>query len=60
MSWRAFGNDLEAAWRAVRWRRLAVILLAALAAGVASDWLRRDRVLLPAPLPTFTTVEPAK
>jgi hypothetical protein len=38
---------------AVRWARLAAIVLLALAAGLASDWLRRDRVVFPRPLPEF-------
>lgn len=40
-------------------RRLLVLLLVPLALGLASDWLRDERVIFPAPLPKFTTV-PAK
>lgn len=42
--------------RALRPDRLLLILLIALAAGLLSDWLRTDRVLLPRPLPAFTTI----
>jgi hypothetical protein len=43
---------------AARLRRLAILLLGALAAGLLTDWARSDRVLFPRPLPKFTT-EPA-
>lgn len=48
-----------AAFRAVRPLRLLIVLLAALAAGLLSDWARDDRVLLPRPVPAFTTVPPS-
>lgn len=44
------------AMRTLRPGRLLLILLVALAAGLLADWLRADRVLLPRPLPAFTTV----
>lgn len=48
---------LHRAWRAVRWRRVAAMLLAALLAGLASDWLRSDgRLVFPRPLPEFRVV----
>ena len=42
--------------RQVRATRLLVLLLAALAAGLLTDWLRRDRVFFSKPLPEFRTV----
>jgi hypothetical protein len=46
--------------RAVRPGRLAALLLAALAAGLLCDWLRPEqRLVLPRPLPVFTTTTPA-
>lgn len=42
--------------RQVRVGRLLVILFAALAAGLITDWLRRDRVFFSKPLPEFKTV----
>ena len=58
MSARDFGSRLRAALRAVRPARLVVLLLVTLAAALASDWLREERVIFPAPLPAFTTVPP--
>jgi hypothetical protein len=49
-------NGLVSAVRGVRPFRLLVLLLLSLAAALASDWLRDERVVFPAPLPTFTTV----
>lgn len=56
MSARDFLNDLAAALRAVRPVRVAILVLAALAAALAGDWLREERVVFPAPLPKFETV----
>lgn len=56
MNARAFRTGLVAALRAVRPSRLIVLLLLAVAAALASDWLRDERVVFPAPLPKFTTV----
>lgn len=56
MSAHHFLQGLTAAARAVRPSRLLVLLLVSLAAALASDWLREERVIFPAPLPKFTTV----
>jgi hypothetical protein len=56
VSARDFGHRLAAALRGVRWRRLIALLFVAGAAALASDWLREERVIFPAPLPKFTTV----
>lgn len=56
MSARRFATDLGSALRATRPRRLAILVLGALAVALASDWLREERVVFPAPLPKFTTV----
>jgi hypothetical protein len=37
-----------------------ILILAALAAGLFSDWLRRERVFFVRPLPEFTTVPAEK
>ena len=46
--------------RSVRAERLLVILIAALAAGLLADWIRRDRVVFSRPLPELTTVPAGK
>jgi|HubBroStandDraft_2_1064218.scaffolds.fasta_scaffold30899_3 hypothetical protein len=51
-------NRLAVAARAVRWMRLCALLLAALAAGLISDALRRERVFFPRPPPEFTSPAP--
>jgi hypothetical protein len=51
-----FRPRLTAALRAVRIRRLIVLLLISGVAGLASDWLREERVIFPAPLPKFNQV----
>jgi hypothetical protein len=56
VSARDFGPRLGAALRAVRVSRLVILVLVTLAATLASDWLREERVIFPAPLPKFTTV----
>lgn len=46
---------------AIRPNRLAVLLLAALLAGLVADWLRSDqRLVFPRPLPEFTTTAPQR
>jgi len=49
-------KTLLAALRAVRPLRLLVLLLVSIAFGLASDWLRLERVVFSAPMPKFTTV----
>jgi len=56
VSARDFRNGLASAVRGMRPVRLLVLLLASLAAALATDWLREERVVFPAPLPKFTTV----
>jgi hypothetical protein len=56
MSARDFSRGLASAARVVRPIRLLLLLLVALAAALASDWFRAERVIFPAPLPKFTTV----
>ena len=56
MSARNSPNGLAAALRAVRPARLALLVLGSLAVALASDWLREERVVFPAPLPKFTSV----
>ena len=56
MSARNFRTGLTAAWRGVRPARLLILLLVSFVAALASDWLRDERVIFPAPLPKFTTV----
>jgi len=51
-----FGTRLTAAVQAVRLGRLTALLLAALAAGLLSDWVRSERVFFPRRLPEFTIV----
>jgi hypothetical protein len=51
-----FLSDLASVLRAVRPARFALLLLGSLALALAGDWLREERVIFPAPLPTFTTV----
>jgi hypothetical protein len=53
---RNFRSGLTSALREVRPSRLLILLLASFAAALASDWLREERVIFPAPLPKFTTV----
>ncbi|MSU68212.1 MAG: hypothetical protein EXS40_06485 [Opitutaceae bacterium] len=49
------------ALRSVRAGRLAALLFAAVAAGLAADWLRGEaRLIFPRPLPVFTTTLPAR
>ena len=51
----------SAAFRAVRFARLAVLLTASLAAGVVCDWFRAEqRLVFPRPLPVFTTTPPSR
>jgi hypothetical protein len=49
-----------AALTALRFGRLLILLLAALAAGLLSDWLREERVFFARPLPQFTTIPAEK
>jgi hypothetical protein len=49
---------LAAVARAVRWVRLCALLLAALAAGLLSDALRRERVFFSRPPPELTPAPP--
>ena len=56
MSARNFLHGLASALRAVRPARLALLVLGAIAVALASDWLREERVVFPAPLPKFVTV----
>jgi len=56
MSVRNFRHGLTAAWRGVRPTRLLILLVVSFAAALASDWLRDERVIFPAPLPNFTTI----
>ena len=56
MSARSFAAGLGAAVRGVRPVRLLVLLIVPLALALASDWLRDERVVFPAPLPTFRTL----
>lgn len=51
-----FRRGLTAAVRGMRLSRLLILLVLSLAAALASDWLREERVIFPAPLPKFTTV----
>lgn len=61
MSPRALPSEFWRALCAVRTGRLAVLLGAAVAAGLATDWLRGDgRLIFPRPLPVFTTTPPAR
>ena len=56
MSVRSFLKEPTSAFREVRPIRLLMLLLVPLAVALASDWLRAERVVFPAPLPKFTTV----
>ena len=56
MSDRGFLARLGGAVRGVRPTRLIVLLVVPLALALASDWLREERVIFPAPLPKFTTI----
>ena len=47
---------LKLAVRAVQPSRVFVVLALSLLAGLLSDWLREDRVVFSAPLPTFTII----
>jgi hypothetical protein len=49
-------SRLLAAAAGVRPARLLVLVLVSLAAALACDWLREERVVFPAPLPKFNTV----
>jgi len=49
-------KTLLAALRAVRPLRLLVLVLGSIAFGLASDWLRHERVVFSPPMPNFTTV----
>jgi hypothetical protein len=44
--------------RRIRWGRLCALLLAAVAAGLLSDGLRRERVFFPRPPPELTSPTP--
>src|SRR5207249_3240167 len=59
VSARHFGKQLVEACHRVRATRLFVLLLMALAAALASDWLREERVVFPAPLPEFIRIPKA-
>ena len=59
MSARSFSNEVTSAFRKVRPSRLLMLLIISFAAALASDWLRDERVIFPAPLPKFTTVPKA-
>jgi hypothetical protein len=54
MTPRGFMTRFAGAARAVHWVRLCALLLAALAAGLLSDALRRERVFFPRPPPELT------
>jgi hypothetical protein len=54
-----FFRRLAAAFRQMRPGRALLLVLAALAAALLSDWLRPERVVFPAPLPVFRTVSRA-
>jgi hypothetical protein len=54
-----FLTRLSSALRSVRLARLFIVLLVAGVAALASDWLRDERVLFPAPLPKFNQVPAA-
>jgi hypothetical protein len=56
VSARDAGRQLALALRAMRLGRLAILLLVSLAAALAADWLRTERVVFPAPLPAFHTL----
>ena len=61
MSPRGIIGKLGRALRAVSVRRMAVLLVAAVAAGLGTDWLRGDgRLIFPRPLPVFTTTPPGR
>jgi hypothetical protein len=51
-----FRRRLLSALGGVRPGRLLVLLLVSGAAALASDWLRDERVIFPAPLPKFNSV----
>ncbi len=55
-----FFRDFAVAVRAVQPARLLALLLVPLVLALASDWLREERVVFPAPLPPFTTVPAGK
>jgi hypothetical protein len=48
-------HPLRMAIEAIRFTRLLILLLSALAAGLLTDWYRGERVFFPRPLPAFTT-----
>jgi len=56
MTARSWSRGLREALTAVRWRRLAAILMLAAACGLLCDWLRKEGGLLTPSLPRFTTV----
>lgn len=56
MKVRRFFTESATAWRAARPGRLAILALGTLTLALASDWLREERVVFPAPLPKFTSV----
>ena len=56
MSLHGFAAGLGAAVRGVRPARLLLLLLVPLALALASDWLRQERVVFPAPLPQVKTL----
>lgn len=58
---RATFADFSTAFRAVRFARLAVLLVAAVAAGLVCDWFRaEERLVFPRPLPVFTITPPSR
>jgi hypothetical protein len=60
MTGRDFAAGLSSGFRQVRPARVLVLLLIAIMVALASDWLRDERVIFPAPLPKFTTVPAAR
>lgn len=54
-------TPLPALTQVARFRRLLAVLLLAVAAGLASDWLRTgQRLLFSRPVPVFVSAEPGK
>ena len=61
MTTRALPGEVVRALSAMRGGRLVALLFAAVAAGLAADWLRSDgRLVFPRPLPAFTTTPRAR
>lgn len=53
-------GTLLSALRGVRPKRLAALILVALAIGLIGDWLRQERVIFPPPLPEFKEIRNMK